>query len=324
MLGGYDEDDDATFKDSILIAQDGKITFDTQEPVFIYLDHYDSYSRAKLVEALVLPSSRIKINGKELDDRILFTATGSDFMVDFSKKRNQELKYALAYDSINKLINIDPTKEEYFNERDRVLKERAKSRTEYIVNNPNTDLAVYYTADQREVELFFEMYDQLGENIKNGVLKDYLNTEYQFQQDRREYFKQKEANVISAGNPAPDFTLKSVDGSDFSLTDLKGKWVVLDFWGTWCGWCLKGIPDMKTAYDRHKDKMEIVSIACSDKEDKVKIAIEKHKMNWTQLMSDGIVNISYAVGSYPTKIIIDPNGVIAYNGSGTNVESYTE
>ena len=81
---------------------------------------------------------------------------------------------------------------------------------------------------------------------------------------------------------------------------------------------------MKTAYDRHKDKMEIVSIACSDKEDKVKIAIEKHKMNWTQLMSDGIVNISYAVGSYPTKIIIDPNGVIAYNGSGKSADFYTE
>ena len=51
---------------------------------------------------------------------------------------------------------------------------------------------------------------------------------------------------------------------------------------------------------------------------------KEHKMNWTHLMNDGVVDVSYAVGGYPTKIIIDPNGVIAYNGSGTNVESYTE
>ena len=82
--------------------------------------------------------------------------------------------------------------------------------------------------------------------------------------------------------------------------------------GICCGYCIDGVPNMKEAYDKYKDRMEIVDIACHDKVDKVKATIDEHGMNWTSLMSDGAVHASYAVGSYHTKIIIDLTGVIAY------------
>ena len=53
---------------------------------------------------------------------------------------------------------------------------------------------------------------------------------------------------IAEGQMAPDFTLKDLQGNDLSLSSLRGKYVVLDFWGSWCGWCIKGIPDMKKYY----------------------------------------------------------------------------
>ncbi len=48
---------------------------------------------------------------------------------------------------------------------------------------------------------------------------------------------------------APEFTLEDINGKNFSLSDLKGKWVILDFWGSWCHWCMKGFPALKEAYN---------------------------------------------------------------------------
>ena len=75
---------------------------------------------------------------------------------------------------------------------------------------------------------------------------------------------------IAEGQMAPDFTLKDLQGNDLALSSLRGKYVVLDFWGSWCGWCIKGIPDMKKYYDKYKDRMEILGIDCRDTEAKWK------------------------------------------------------
>ena len=54
---------------------------------------------------------------------------------------------------------------------------------------------------------------------------------------------------------APDFTLNDIDGNPLSLSSLRGKYVVLDFWGSWCVWCIKGMPEMKKYYAKYKDKL---------------------------------------------------------------------
>ena len=78
------------------------------------------------------------------------------------------------------------------------------------------------------------------------------------------------AQGIVEGAKAPDFSAKKVDGTTFTLSSLQGKYVVIDFWGSWCKWCIKGFPDMKTAYAKHKGKVEFVGIACRDTEEKWK------------------------------------------------------
>lgn len=80
------------------------------------------------------------------------------------------------------------------------------------------------------------------------------------------------AQNIKAGAKAPDFTAQKVDGTSLTLSSLQGKYVVLDFWGSWCKWCIKGFPDMKEAYAAYKDKAEFVGIACRDTEEKWKAA----------------------------------------------------
>ena len=120
------------------------------------------------------------------------------------------------------------------------------------------------------------------------------------------------AQDIRAGVQAPDFTAKKVDGTTFTLSSLQGKYVVLDFWGSWCKWCIKGFPDMKQAYAKHKGKVEFVGVACRDTEEKWKAATAKYELPWISVLNpadNDLVKV-YQVQSFPTKIIIDPQGKI--------------
>lgn len=118
---------------------------------------------------------------------------------------------------------------------------------------------------------------------------------------------------IVAGAAAPDFTYKTINNKEVSLKTFAGKYVVLDFWGIWCKWCVKGIPDMKKYYDQYKEKMEIVSIDNGDKMEDLLPFIQEHDMNWTHIMNDANTTDLcklYQVQGFPTKVLIDPQGKI--------------
>lgn len=138
---------------------------------------------------------------------------------------------------------------------------------------------------------------------------------------------QKEAKKkVQVGMVAPEFKLKDLNGKDVSLTDFRGKYVVLDFWGSWCVWCIKGFPDMKKSYEKHKVKIEFISIACRDSDAKWRTAVKENALPWVQLFNDGKdidVAALYAVNGYPTKCIIDPEGKIVRIFSGESAEFYT-
>ena len=127
-----------------------------------------------------------------------------------------------------------------------------------------------------------------------------------------------------------DFTQTDINGNEFTLSSLRGKWVVLDFWGSWCGPCMRGVPMMKKYYNRYRNKMEIVGIACSDKEAQWRKAVEKNEMTWTNIIHpDGAepaksIKMNYAISGFPTKIIITPEGRIHKVVVGEGEDFYKE
>lgn len=132
------------------------------------------------------------------------------------------------------------------------------------------------------------------------------------------------AQAPAAGSKAPDFALADTNGKTVTLQSLQGKWVVLDFWGSWCGWCIKGFPEMKKSYAALKGKAEFVGIAYDKKEAWLE-AVRKYELPWVNLFAgnDKKVLMDYGVEGFPTKVIIDPKGIVRNVTVGEDPAFYT-
>ena len=135
-----------------------------------------------------------------------------------------------------------------------------------------------------------------------------------------------DVSPLTSNDDAPDFTLNDINGKPLTLSSLRGKYVILDFWGSWCGWCIKGIPQMKEYYQKYAGKFEILGIDCNDPEEKWKAAVEKYELPWLHVYNprgDSKVLEQYEIQGFPTKIIVGPDGKIVKTIIGEDPAFYT-
>ncbi len=121
------------------------------------------------------------------------------------------------------------------------------------------------------------------------------------------------------------FCKQSIEDLPICSEKLKGKYVLIDFWGTWCGPCIASIPDIKKIRDAFSENdLEIISVAADNNLEKVKMFIKERGMNWTHLQQennsknkDDLTSI-FNVSAFPTTILIDEKGLIVDRGSGSD------
>lgn len=134
-----------------------------------------------------------------------------------------------------------------------------------------------------------------------------------------------------------DFTKKDINGNNFTLNSLKGKYVLLDFWGSWCHPCRNSHPHLKEVYEKYKSKgLEIIGIAQENGstditkcEETWKKAVKEDGMTWIQVMNNydkattNLVTL-YAIQGFPTKILLDKDGKVVFRILGNQPEKLDE
>jgi thiol-disulfide isomerase/thioredoxin len=128
---------------------------------------------------------------------------------------------------------------------------------------------------------------------------------------------------ITPGTVAKNFTSKDLlTGQSIELAKLKGGYVLLDFWGTWCGPCKEVVPGLKQLNEEYKDRgLKLISIASDDQPGQVVKYLHDENIPWFNLFqpATGTAPIieTYKIGNYPTFILIDKNGKIIFREFGT-------
>ncbi|HKY45874.1 MAG TPA: redoxin domain-containing protein [Pyrinomonadaceae bacterium] len=124
-------------------------------------------------------------------------------------------------------------------------------------------------------------------------------------------------------NYAPDFSFTSSQGEYISLEDLRGKVVVLDFWGTWCPPCVDSVPSLRSMHKKYSKEPSFVLLGISsDREEDVwKEFTEKNKMVWPQFLDkDRRIHRAFGIRAFPTYIVIDHEGIVRFSSVGASWE----
>ena len=295
------------------------MTFDMDDVGFFYMfglkDGQLSAENGFAIPAL--PGEHAVIEGQGDD----FTLGGSQIYCDYNEASNlikapQEAARAFVRECQTKFSQGVPSEEinkEYEEKYPALEQALADAVLGYVKAHPDADASAVLLSDLgSDAKHMKEGAALLTERARGSIAANLYKAMLAAAE------KEEASQSLQEGledNLAPDFTLNDINGKPLALSSLRGKWVILDFWGSWCSWCIKGMPKMKEYYAKYQDKLEILGVDCNDTVEKWKAAVAKHEIPWLHVYWDKEKGDNplemYAVRGFPTKVVIDPEGKVA-------------
>ncbi|MCI6412151.1 MAG: thioredoxin domain-containing protein [Butyricimonas virosa] len=212
---------------------------------------------------------------------------------------------------------------DYPREFQRSFDANKRKTMEFIRGNPDSYIALvklaehYIWFDENEAE---DIYSRFPENLKGNPYGRVIAQRLERSRDFR------------TGRPAKNFEKKDMNGKTVSLEKLRGKYVLLDFWGSWCGPCRESHPHLKELYEKYKKQVIFINVAQENTRDlnearKLwKTAVKEDGMTWTQILNNegretcDMIRL-FNISSFPTKVLIDPNGIVVARMVGGMVDA---
>ncbi|HEY0678289.1 MAG TPA: TlpA disulfide reductase family protein [Chitinophagaceae bacterium] len=233
-----------------------------------------------------------------------YTAANKKYMEAVKSKQDDKI-----LDELKEKANAVRSKFTPFNER------QSQVDMEFFRKHPTSPVTAYmmrFYVSKLPLDSLQMYYDRFGTALQQTQLGKSIDDEI------------RQLRNGSPGSMAKDFAAMDINGKKLSLSEHKGKYVLLDFWASWCVPCRKGNPHLRELYSKYKNKgIEFIGIADDDRDeaawrkavDKDSIGIWKHVRRGLKFANGNFdrstdISENFGIHTLPTKILIDPKGII--------------
>ena len=263
---------------------------------------------------------QIKITGQIEDQSVDYKATGNTLSEELTVARRMKLdlfkeRIPIEY-NFNSLDTIKNSEKEYWRLRNENNEKYTNQSIAYIKANPQSHYSARLLLEIKDKQLATGLYAQLSEDVTSAyfgrIITDMVNGWM----------------LTTPGLEFPNIVDRTIDGKEFELAGFRGKYVLLDFWGSWCKPCLAEVPQLKELIEKHDGKLEVIGIACNDDKERLAKTIAANGINWPQILEGRERESNYSnrfgVRSFPTKLLLDPQGKILKIYTGLDESIYND
>jgi peroxiredoxin len=311
--------------DSTSLGEGGKFQFKHPGP---YANLYKMRAGSNIFDLIAKNGDAIEFSTNLTDTAHTYTISGSDD----SEKIKEFNKINNAYGvRLEKIVDAYRTAAQKIGHESDSLMNMFRPQLEKELAAQSNDILTFVNANRNSLAGFYAItaLDQNKYEPQMVAYADAIKDNFKNNPAVQRFIKaMNDVRPVSIGHKAPDFATTGIDGKPVKLSDYKGKYVLVDFWASWCAPCRQENPNVVKQYGIYKSKgLNILGISLDVDKAKWQQAINQDKLAWNHASDlknfEGPTELLYHIQAIPSNFMIDPQGnIVAKNITGGDLEEF--